>query len=266
MSLYIALIVCVIVAFYFFSHYGVAIVMLVAFLAALNSCGVFEPDERKQIKTAAIDMERARVTVSDFENVKAGLAMTVSNASRVRVHDLSVKCHYTTKGDSGVKSGYTDRHIYPIKPGTSERIVVTTPTMGAWYEKITAINCTPDFVMDEADMMRVGLMMWRNNDDRALIDTEISISGEWSGRIRHPSYHVEGTITNNSDYPIKWFRITCIFGAKLSVNTKYINNTVEAYVPPQSTKPFSAKVWDTQDGNTIYPTPSCRLRSVTTDS
>lgn len=200
-------------------------------------------DEYERIK----DQER-RVTASQvqvkFERFgDREVTTTIFNGSVARVSDVSLKCSYRRPDEeeswrlttpvgttSVIAPGERKRLSFWLRDAASDAIATT-------------FECEPSVWMDQADIMRTGLVRPKTLDDQLLAQSDIQVEARLGQeRRQYAPILARGSITNNSKADIGYLSLSCSALMNDLGRVETIHGGTAIYVAPGKTKTFDFPV------------------------
>jgi hypothetical protein len=193
------------------------------------------------------DQER-RVTASQIEVrfEKYGVrevTATIFNGSVARISDVSLRCSYhRPHEDDPWRFSTPVGTTSVIEPGESNRLSFWLGD-AASDAILSTFECDPNVRMDQADLMRSGLVRPKTLDDQLLARSDIQVEARL-GRVRreYATILASGSIRNNSKASIGYLSLSCsaLMNELGRVETFYGGTPI--YVAAGETKPFDFPV------------------------
>jgi hypothetical protein len=192
--------------------------------------------------------QERRVTASQVEVrfEKYGdreITATIFNGSAAHISDVALKCSYHRPDEDEpwrltTPVGTTS----VIQPGESKRLSFWLRD-AASDAIATTFKCEPSVSMDQADIMRAGLVRPKTLDDQLLARSDIQVEARLGQETRqYVPILARGLITNNSEADIGYLSLSCSALMNELGRVETIRGGRTIYVAPGEIKPFDFPV------------------------
>jgi hypothetical protein len=195
-----------------------------------------------------IKYQKRRVTVSQvkvqFETYgDREVTATIFNGSVARISDVSLKCSYRRPDEddpwrlttpigttSAIAPGESKRLSFWLRDAASDAIAAT-------------FECEPSVRMDQADLMRRGIVRPKTSDDELLARSDVQVEGRLGQeRRQYAPILARGSITNNSKVDIGYLSLSCSGLMNELGRVETIRGGTSIYLAPGETKTFDFPV------------------------
>jgi hypothetical protein len=222
----------------------------------------YQVELRNQEYDLVKDQER-RVTASQMEirferYGDREVWATIFNGSVARISDVALKCSYRRPDEDDpwrltTPIGTTSA----IAPGERKRLSFWLPDAAS--DAIAAtFECEPSVRMDQADLMRRGIVRPKAPDDELLARSDVQVEGRvGQERRQYAPILARGSITNNSKVDIGYLSLSCSALMNELGRVETIRGSTAIYVAPWETTPFDFSV-----GNMHVENPRFGIRDV----
>jgi hypothetical protein len=235
-----------------FRHAGMVLIILVLWwtYGRLTSDPV---RDHHQVELHNEEYERVkdqehRITASEvqvtFERYGAReVAATIKNGSTARVSDVALRCSYIRPEEDDPWSVTTPVATTGfIQPKQSKRL--TFALYGAASDAVpSSFDCIPKITLNDADLMKAGIVRPKNQIDKLIVATDIQVTARL-GRIKIDTASViaEGSITNRSDLALTKLSLTCSGIMNELGRVASISGGTSIYLAPGETRSFAFEV------------------------